>query len=73
MSFTSSSPVEVGAALLLSFERGLGGPPLSALGRVARCDPEGAEFVLGVELTWIECASPEQALGLNPASAWTLL
>jgi hypothetical protein len=72
LAFHVRAPLEVGATLQLSFERG-GGPPLSALGRVARCDRDGDAWVAGVELTWIECAAPEQALGLSPANAWTLL
>ena len=76
LAFTTAEPLAVSAALLLSFERSFGGPPLSALGRVVRCERDPAadrEWVVGVELTWIECTLPEQALGLNPESAWTLL
>lgn len=71
--FTSREPVEVGVALALELDREFGGPPLSALGRVVRCDRDDDGFVVGVELTWIECTQPEQALGFSPESAWTLL
>jgi len=73
LAFVTSSPLVPGASLLLSLERSFGGPPLSALGRVVRCeqDPEG--WLAAVELTWIECVAPEQALGLQPENAWMLL
>ena len=73
LAFVADAEVEVGATLLLSLERSFVGPPLSALGRVVRCAEETSGFVVGVELTWIECTVPEQALGLQPENAWTLL
>ena len=73
LAFVTSTRLEPGSALLVSLDRSQGGPPLSALGKVARCEPEGEAFLVGVELTWIECTLPEQALGLQPENAWTLL
>jgi hypothetical protein len=73
LAFVASVELEKGTALLVSLERSEGGPPLSALGRVARCEREDLGFLVGVELTWIECTMPEQALGLQPENAWTLL
>jgi hypothetical protein len=76
LTFVAKEPLEVGAPLALELDREFGGPPLSALGEVVRCerdqrDEEG--FLVGVKLTWIECSQPERALGLSPESAWTLL
>jgi hypothetical protein len=82
LSFTVAEPLAAGTVLSLSLEREFGGPPLSALARVARCvandeKVEAAEgsaaFIVGVEFTWIECAQPEATLGLAPENAWTLL
>jgi hypothetical protein len=73
LAFLADSAVEVGATLLLSLERSFGGPPLSALARVVRCAADGERWLVGVELTWIECTMPEQALGLTPENAWHLL
>jgi hypothetical protein len=73
LAFSAAAPVEAGAVLQLTLERSFGGPPLSALGKVVRCDADGGEYVIGVELTWVECTTPEQALGLDPQNAWTLL
>lgn len=73
LAFVAQEALDVGAALFLSLDREFGGPPLSALGKVVRCDGDAGAWTVGVELTWIECTMPEQALGLNPESAWTLL
>jgi hypothetical protein len=75
LSFPVAEPLAVGTPLALSLERDFGGPPLSALARVARCASEegSSAFVAGVEFTWIECAQPEFTLGLAPENAWTLM
>lgn len=62
-----------GTPLSLDIARETGGPPLSALGRIAWCRAEGGTWVAGIEFTWIECAVPESAFGLAPATVWTLL
>jgi hypothetical protein len=71
--FPVPEPLPVGTLLALELERDFGGPPLSALARVARCAAEGEGFVAGVEFTWIECAQPETAFGLTSQNAWTLM
>lgn len=73
LGFPVAEALPVGTLLALELEREFGGPPLSALARVARCAAEGEGFVAGVEFTWIECALPDFALGLAPENAWTLL
>jgi len=73
LAFVTPSELTVGTALTLALDRSFGGPPLSALGRVVRCERDGGQWIVGVELTWIECVAPEQALGLHPENAWTLL
>lgn len=73
LGFPIPEPLPVGTLLALELEREFGGPPLSALARVARCVADGAGHFVGVEFTWIECALPETALGLTPQQAWTLL
>jgi hypothetical protein len=73
LGIVADAPVDADTVIALELERSGGGPPLSALGRVVRCEPIDDGFLLGVELTWIECTSPERALGLAPVTAWTLL
>jgi hypothetical protein len=73
LGFPVLEPLPVGTLLALELEREFGGPPLSALARVARCVRDGDGWIVGVEFTWIECALPATALDLAPQSAWTLL
>lgn len=73
LGIVADQPVVADTLIALELERSGGGPPLSALGRVVRCEPVDDGFLLGIELTWIECTSPERALGLAPVTAWTLL
>lgn len=73
IAFVVPGALPVGAALAIELERETGGPPLSALGRVARCAAGPAGWLVGVELTWVESATPSLALGVTPESAWTLL
>jgi hypothetical protein len=73
LGFPVADELAVGTVLALELEREFGGPPLAALCRVARCARESDGWLAGVELTWIECALPEFALGLAPSNAWTLL
>jgi hypothetical protein len=62
-----------GTPLALDIARDSGGPPLSALGRIAWCRRDGDTWLAGIEFTWIECTLPESAFGLAPATVWTLL
>lgn len=71
--FPVAEPLPVGTIVALELEREFGGPPLSALARVARSVVEDGACSVGVEFTWIECALPDFALGLAPENAWTLL
>ncbi len=71
--FPVAQEIEVGTLLAIELDREFGGPPLSALARVARCVREEGGWFAGVEFTWIECALPETALGLSPQNAWTLM
>ena len=73
LAFSVPEPLPVGTILALELERESGGPPLSALARVARSVIEEAGSFVGVEFTWIECALPDFVLGLAPENAWTLL
>ena len=73
LGFTVPQAIETGTILAIELDREFGGPPLSALARVARCVREGDAWFAGVEFTWIECALPETALGLTPQSAWTFM
>ena len=71
--FIAAEPLPIGAALALQLERESGGPPLSALGRVARCVRQDDRWLAGIELTWVEATEPDVALGMQPENAWTLL
>jgi hypothetical protein len=73
IAFLAPGELPVGVALALQLERDLGGPPLSALGRVARCEERRDGWLVGVELTWVEATQPDVGLGTAPESAWTLL
>jgi hypothetical protein len=73
LSFAVESELPVGTVLALELEREFGGPPLSALARVARCVRDAAGLFVGVQFTWIEDARPDPAIGLAPENAWTLL
>src|SRR5262249_14257035 len=68
-----SHPIGRRPVLARTLGRESGGPPLSALARVARCIREPDGHFVGVEFTWIECALPETALGLSPQNAWTFM
>ncbi|MSR47616.1 MAG: PilZ domain-containing protein [Planctomycetes bacterium] len=71
--FIAAEALPIGAALALQLERDTGGPPLSALGRVARCVEQSDGWLAGIELTWVEATEPEVGLGMQPEKAWTLL
>jgi hypothetical protein len=73
LSFFVDDELRVGSVLALQLERELEGPPLSALGRVARCKAIDGSFLLGVELTWVEATQPDAALMNQPEDAWRLL
>jgi len=73
LGFPVAYEIEVGTILSIELDREFGGPPLSALARVARCVREADGWFAGVEFTWIECALPETALGLSPQNAWTFM
>jgi hypothetical protein len=73
LGFPVAHEIEVGTILSIELDREFGGPPLSALARVARCARDEKGLYVGVEFTWIECAVPETTLGLSPENAWTLL
>jgi hypothetical protein len=73
LSFFADEQQPVGSALALQLEREFEGPPLSALGRVARCKAIDGGWLLGVELTWVEATHPDAAQMNQPESAWTLL
>ncbi len=73
ISFLATEPLPVDRPLALELERPIGGPPLSALGRVVRCAPVEGSWLVGVELTWVEATQPDVALGAAPENAWTLL
>ncbi|MBL8843324.1 MAG: PilZ domain-containing protein [Planctomycetes bacterium] len=73
LAFLSDVELVVDSAIALELEREIGGPPLSALGRVARCTLEDTGWRVGVELTWVEATQPDVGLGTAPENAWTLL
>jgi hypothetical protein len=73
LSFYVAAEIAVDTVLAIELDREFGGPPLSALARVARCARDEKGLYVGVEFTWIECAAPETTLGLSPENAWTLL
>ncbi len=73
LAFRVEAELAVDSALALEIERGFGGPPLSALGRVARCARVEGGYLVGVELTWVEATQLDVALQAQPESAWRLL
>ncbi len=73
IAFLVPGELPLGVALALQLERDLGGPPLSALGRVVRCEERPDGWLVGVELTWVEATQPDVGLGMAPENAWTLL
>ncbi|MBM4013486.1 MAG: PilZ domain-containing protein [Planctomycetes bacterium] len=73
IAFLVPCELPLGAPLALQLARDLGGPPLSALGRVARCEERSEGWLVGVELTWVEATQPSAGLGGVPETAWTLL
>lgn len=72
LAFHAGAPLPVDASLAIELEREPAGPPLSALGRVARCAADGARWRIGVELTWIEELRTDVDVGLHPENAWLL-
>ena len=73
IAFRVERALPVGGVVALRLEREAGGPPLAALGRVARCDATDRGFVVGAELTWVEAVQLDVGLGTQPESAWMLL
>ena len=73
LSFFVDEAQQVGSAVALQLEREFEGPPLSALGRVARCKEIDGGWLLGVELTWVEATQPDAAQMNQPEGAWKLL